>query len=117
VAWTSSRIDATGRPFARLAPLRFVGSVGFHPKGPEGWEAGLRSRGASRVEDDGTGSEVPGAVQWDLYGHLRVLGGTQAGQGVGLAAELANLFDRRIEMVRHFPLPGRTFTLSLDARF
>ncbi|MCC7441484.1 MAG: TonB-dependent receptor [Bdellovibrionales bacterium] len=120
VALSASRVSATGKPFARLAPVRVTGGIQASPESGR-WRIGIHGRGASAVVEDGTGNSVPGHLAIDLLGGLKLAswagGGGADGAGLTLGFELRNLFNKYIELVKYYPLPGRTFELVLQGMF
>jgi hypothetical protein len=107
VTVASSHLDDTGRAFPFIPGVLEVLGVGWQssPDNPR-VSATSTVRLANRAEDANPG-QIPGYGWWDLGGAVGV---TRA-----IRAELTveNVLDRRLELKKGYPQPGRVFSVAL----
>lgn len=99
----------SGAEFPYLPGILNLSGVRYRPAGG-GAQASLFSRVSGPYGTTLLGERLPG------YANIDIEIGSRMASRFDLLARLENLTDRRIELVQGYPLPGRTFALSLEAR-
>ena len=108
VTYSYSKIEGANSPFPFIPSLILLNGLSFHDSREDRrWEAALTGRlTSSQIRSLQTQERVAPYAIWDASGQVKL------SREASLSARVENLADRKVELIRGYPL-GRAFSLSL----